>query len=131
MGRIRSHAELSPLAQPDGCYFFTLVTFNRREWLCEDIPRLVLRESFEHVQLDRPFTEEAWVLLPDHYHCIWSLSGNDDDYSTRWKLINPVKHGLCKDPADWPYSSYRRYLELGRAQLTGPVAPPRDFGEWD
>ncbi len=171
--------------EPDGCYFFTLVTFKRRKWLCEDVSRLVLRESLDSVKAERPFTEDAWVLLPDHYHCIWSLSGDDSDYPTRWKLIkrkvtedprmksyrlprterrllrgatslwqqrywehtirpcddywrhidyihyNPVKHGLCKDPADWPYSSYRRYLELGRAQLTGPVEAPRDFGEWD
>ncbi len=27
------------------------------------------------------------VVLPDHLHCIWRLPENDDDFSTRWRLI--------------------------------------------
>ena len=34
-----------------------------------------------------PFTIEAFVLLPDHFHCIWSLPTGDANYSTRWRLI--------------------------------------------
>ena len=34
-----------------------------------------------------PFTIDAFVLLPDHIHCIWTLPENDFDYSTRWMLI--------------------------------------------
>jgi putative transposase len=26
---------------------------------------------------------------------------------------NPVKHGWAKQPADWPYSSFHRYVEQG------------------
>jgi REP-associated tyrosine transposase len=26
---------------------------------------------------------------------------------------NPVKHGLASSPIDWPYSSFRRYVEAG------------------
>ena len=26
---------------------------------------------------------------------------------------NPVKHGHCKRPFDWPYSSFRRFVERG------------------
>lgn len=29
----------------------------------------------------------AYVLLPDHIHCIWTLHKEDSDYSTRWKKI--------------------------------------------
>ena len=27
---------------------------------------------------------------------------------------NPVKHGLVESPADWPHSSFHRYVEAGR-----------------
>jgi putative transposase len=30
---------------------------------------------------------EAIVILPDHLHCIWTLSEGDDDFSTRWRQV--------------------------------------------
>ena len=27
------------------------------------------------------------MILPDHLHCIWTLPGGDDDFSTRWRQI--------------------------------------------
>ncbi len=27
--------------------------------------------------------------------------------------INPVKHGLCQHPQDWPYSSIHRFIQQG------------------
>ena len=29
------------------------------------------------------FDIEAWVLLPDHMHCIWRLPKNDSNFSKR------------------------------------------------
>src|SRR3546814_1806054 len=37
--------------------------------------------------LERPFTTIAWVVLPEHLHCLWRLPAGDDDYATRWRLI--------------------------------------------
>jgi putative transposase len=34
-----------------------------------------------------PFEIGAIVILPDHMHAIWTLPPEDDDYSTRWRLI--------------------------------------------
>ena len=34
-----------------------------------------------------PFEIDAFVLLPDHLHCIWTLPAGDRDFSTRWRLI--------------------------------------------
>ena len=34
-----------------------------------------------------PFNVDAMVLLPDHLHCLWTLPDNDQDFSTRWRLI--------------------------------------------
>ncbi|MBQ2260217.1 MAG: transposase [Loktanella sp.] len=135
-----------------------------------------LRQAVTQTRAERPFTVNAWVVLPDHMHCIWTLPDGDSDYSTRmgaikgrfsriirrsgftptphphnphgvvagrirvgenpdrraeapiWQKrfwehhirddrdfaahmeycrINPVKHGLVDDPADWPYTSFR------------------------
>ncbi|RPI21501.1 MAG: transposase [Acidobacteria bacterium] len=70
-----------------GTFFFTVVSWQRRPWLCEEISRTVLRESIERVRRDLPFEIDAWVLLPEHLHCLWTLPENDDDYPTRWKEI--------------------------------------------
>jgi putative transposase len=33
------------------------------------------------------FKIDAFVLLPDHLHCIWTLPQGDSDLSTRWRLV--------------------------------------------
>ncbi len=68
-------------------FFFTVVTFNRQRFLCFKESRIALRRVIEEVRLLQPFKINAWVLMPDHIHCIWSLPENDVDYSKRWGLI--------------------------------------------
>ena len=67
--------------------FFTVVTFNRHRLLCFKESRITLRRVIEEIRILQPFEINAWVLMPDHMHCIWSLPENDVDYSTRWGLI--------------------------------------------
>jgi putative transposase len=68
-------------------YFFTVVTYQRRRFLCDDDVRVALRESIERVRANRQFSIDAWVLLPDHMHCIWTLPDDDGDFSSRWSAI--------------------------------------------
>ncbi len=68
-------------------YFFTVVTFKRQRFLCSKESRIVLGRVIEETRLSNPFKINAWVLMPDHIHCIWSLPENDIDYSKRWGLI--------------------------------------------
>ena len=70
-----------------GTYFFTIVTEQRRPWLCDDLARACLRDAIRIVRQRRPFTIDAIVLLPDHLHTVWTLPIGDSDYSTCWKLI--------------------------------------------
>ena len=45
-----------------------------------------------------PFEINAWVVLPDHLHCIWTLPEGDGDFATRWRLIKLLfARGLPKD----------------------------------
>ena len=46
-----------------------------------------LRDAVRVTQAERPFEIEAWVVLPDHMHCIWRLPHRDRDYGIRWGAI--------------------------------------------
>lgn len=70
-----------------GTYFFTVVTYRRRKILCAPEVRTSLRHAIREVRKILPFTIEAWVLLPDHLHCIWALPQNDAEFGKRWAMI--------------------------------------------
>ncbi|MCB1366604.1 MAG: transposase [Rhodobacteraceae bacterium] len=46
-----------------------------------------LRDGVRRTQAERPFQIDAWVVLPNHMHCIWQMPEGDADYSTRWSVI--------------------------------------------
>lgn len=81
--------------QAGGSFFFTVVTYRRRPILCEEPVRLALREAIKEIQSKRPFTIEAWVLLPDHLHCLWTLPPDDADFSRRWGMIKRLVSIRC------------------------------------
>lgn len=68
-------------------YFFTVVTHQRRAFLCDDDVRRALRDAIDVVRATQPFTINAWVLMPDHIHTVWTLPENDADFGTRWGKI--------------------------------------------
>ncbi len=70
-----------------GTYFFTVVTYNRQRFLTDDPVRTMLRSAIETTRNQFPFTINAWILLPNHLHCIWTLPENDHNYSKRWGII--------------------------------------------
>jgi putative transposase len=80
-----------------GCYFFTVVTYQRRAILCDAFMRKALHAAIEEVRASRPFIIDAWVLLPDHLHCIWTLPEGDSDFSTRWMMIKRDVSVACRD----------------------------------
>jgi putative transposase len=71
---------------PGGCFFFTVNLLERKQTLLVDhIVRL--REAIATTRRSHPFTIDAFVVLPDHLHAVWTLPANDCDFSTRWRLI--------------------------------------------
>lgn len=72
---------------PGGTYFFTCTTYCRRPVLTTDLGRRCLREAIEEVQNRYPFTMDAIVLIPDHWHTIWTLPPGDVRYPMRWSRI--------------------------------------------
>jgi putative transposase len=68
-------------------FFFTLVTYQRQK-LFENIDNInLLRDCIRDVKKYRPFKMEAFVIMPDHLHFIWTLPEGDNDFSTRWQII--------------------------------------------
>ena len=63
-----------------GRYFFTVITYRRRPLLIDSESRRILREAIIEVRREYPFQIEAWVLLPEHLHCLWRLPVGDSDY---------------------------------------------------
>jgi putative transposase len=121
-----------------------------------DVVRRTLERHLFHI--------DAWVVLPDHLHAVWTLPEGDADFANRWRTIkqhfsrtldategrsvvrlrrgergiwqrrfwehairnerdfaahvdyvhiNPVKHGYVVRVQDWPFSTFRRFVEAG------------------
>ena len=69
-----------------GTYFFTVNLLDRRSrLLVTHIDEL--REAVRGVRVKLPFHIDAWVVLPEHMHCLWSLPRGDSDYPGRWQAI--------------------------------------------
>jgi putative transposase len=71
---------------PGGRWFFTANLLDRRSGLLTAEIE-ALREATRWTQRRHPFRIDAFVVLPDHIHAIWTLPEGDADFSTRWRLI--------------------------------------------
>lgn len=72
---------------PGGTYFFTVTLLERHgnSLLTRHVD--LLRSAVCSVRRRHPFRIQAWVVLPDHLHCIVELPADDSDYAMRWMLI--------------------------------------------
>ncbi len=96
------------LCSPGGTYFFTVTLLDRQgnNLLTRHID--LLRQAFKAVRENHPFKIHAWVVLPDHLHCVIELPEGDADYATRWRLI-----------IDLPSAGGRGRLSAGLGGLGG------------
>ena len=71
---------------PGGTWFFTVTLLDRRSRLLLD--RIAeLRESTRCTIERHPFHIDAFVVLPDHIHAVWTLPSGNTDFPLRWRLI--------------------------------------------
>ncbi|MDX1914356.1 MAG: transposase [Methylophilus sp.] len=80
-----------------GTYFFTVNLLQRQgnTLLIDHIQDF--RNAVKNVKDKYPFKIHAWVILPDHMHCIIELPNDDADYATRWRLIKSAfSRGIAK-----------------------------------
>ncbi len=86
---------------PGATFFFTVNLLDRRSDLLVSHIEL-LRACVGRVRHLMPFYIDAWVVLPDHMHALWTLPEGDANFSQRWqaikmsfsKAINPAER-LC------------------------------------
>ncbi len=69
-----------------GSYFFTVNLLDRGSRLLVEHIEL-LRQSVRRVCVLMPFHIDAWVVLPDHMHTLWTLPKDDADFPRRWQAI--------------------------------------------
>ena len=99
---------------PGGTFFFTVVTYRRRSIFDQPEGRKILREVVQEVREQYPFIIDAWVLLPEHMHCIWTLPQESSNFSIRW---NRIKSGFSKKAKsvyhleEWMNDSKRKHRE--------------------
>jgi len=61
---------------PGGTYFFKVNLRDRTSHLL--VTQIAaLRDSVRQVKKANPFHIDAWVVLPDHMHCLWTLPSGD------------------------------------------------------
>jgi putative transposase len=71
---------------PGGTYFFTANLQNRDSSLL--VERIdALRQAVRRVRELMPFHIDAWVVLPEHMHTLWTLPEGDADFPRRWQAI--------------------------------------------
>lgn len=71
---------------PGARVFFSVALAQRGgSLLVDEVVRL--RAAVRMTQAERPFAIDAWVVLPDHLHAVWTLPPGDADFSTRWGAI--------------------------------------------
>jgi putative transposase len=68
--------------------FLTVKTLPSSPMLVNEWPKL--RAAMQTVQARRPFETIAIVVLPDHFHALWKLPRDDEDFSTRISVIKTL-----------------------------------------
>ncbi len=59
---------------PGGAFFFTVNLLDRgSDLLATQID--ALRDAIRQVRVRASFNIDAWVVLPDHMHCLWTPAG--------------------------------------------------------
>ena len=98
---------------PGGSFFFTVNLADRRQQLLTEHIGY-LRAAFRYARMRHPFSVDAFVVLPDHLHAIWTLPEGDAEFATRWRLIK---------------SAFSRSLPIGEA-VSRSRAAKSERGIW-
>jgi putative transposase len=71
---------------PGGTFFFTVRLLERGSTLLTDHIS-AFGEAIRQARIRKPFHVDAWVVLPDHAHAIWTLPPGDYDSASRWRAV--------------------------------------------
>jgi len=71
---------------PGGTFFFTVRLLDRGSSLLTD-HIAAFGDAIRQARVRKPFHVDAWVVLPDHAHAMWTLPPGDHDCSSRWRAV--------------------------------------------
>lgn len=74
-----------PFATGARIFFTVSLAQQGGDLLLQEVDRL--RAAVVQTRNQRPFGIDAFVVLPDHLHALWTLPPGDGDYSLRWAAI--------------------------------------------
>ncbi|MCP3921369.1 MAG: transposase [Desulfobacterales bacterium] len=98
-----------------GTFFFNIVSYRRQKILCDNVLREALRTAIKEVQKAKPFIIDAWILLPDHLHCMWTLPKGDSNYGVRAM----IKRNVTKSCGKGYYNNeYMTQSKINRKEST-------------
>ncbi|MGB4811358.1 MAG: transposase, partial [Methylophilaceae bacterium] len=93
-----------------GTCFFTVNYLQRKNNDCLMRNIDLLREVIAKVKQSHPFHIHAWVVLPEHMHCVMELPEGDADFAKRWMLIKMLfSRGI-------PKSERRSHIRVERRE---------------
>src|ERR1700736_3946141 len=97
---------------------------SNQNWICKGLPAGEPRSPVMTRRGERGIWQRRY----------WEHTIRDDrDFAAHmdYTHFNPVKHGPVENPADWPYSSFRRCMEGGLCPdgLRGGGSEPQETGE--
>jgi len=132
---------------PGATYFFTVVTYRRRGFLCDADVRIALRwqqiKRLVTLRCGERLHQTEWMTRSKTRHresTLWQRRywehqiRNELDFERHMDYLhyNPVKHGLVQQVKDWPYSSFHRCVDTGIYTPDWAGVSPADetgFGE--
>ena len=86
---------------PGGTYFFIVNTYRRQTFSPMSMCARPCGKRSE--RFVRPICLiEAWVLLLDHMHALWTLPLGDEDFSHRWRDIKRMATQRCQTRLNRP-----------------------------
>jgi putative transposase len=90
-------------------YFFTVVTDGRLPIFNDASAVASFEAGMNRIKDRHPFKIDAYVILPDHIHMLWTLPEGDANFSMRWRLIKEAfTKTYIRDQRPLPKNASRR-----------------------
>ena len=131
----RSFAKWRTIKWLNGLLLLIQQVKKRTDLLVEHVGRL--REAVAVTKAERPFRIDAWVVLPDHLHCVWTLPGGDFATTSGIATIGVTDNtvytfssqpGMVADVQNWVNTSSSNFGWILKAENETVNRDARVFG---
>jgi REP element-mobilizing transposase RayT len=96
-------------------YFLTLCTRERRAGLAATTPAAAIRNELELIANDGTIVSRAWVIMPDHLHLFFALTGRLAIGQVAGRIKAKTRLALAASGLQWQGNYYEHRLRPGDA----------------